>query len=107
MDSNLLKEAIADAKAVRQTALANAKVALEEAFSERYQAMFAQKLKEDATEENNMNGTQSGVNAEPEENISEQEIDELIKELEGEVGSEPAPSPEPAAASPPRLDTVS
>ena len=34
MDSNLLKEAIADAKAVRQTALANAKVALEEAFSE-------------------------------------------------------------------------
>jgi Lon protease-like protein len=48
MDSTLLKEAIADAKAVRQTALANAKVALEEAFSERYQAMFAEKLKEDA-----------------------------------------------------------
>lgn len=30
---NLLKEAIADAKAVRETALQNAKIALEEAFS--------------------------------------------------------------------------
>ena len=29
---DLLKEAIADAKAVRETALANAKLALEEAF---------------------------------------------------------------------------
>ena len=29
---DLLKDAIADAKAVRETALANAKVALEEAF---------------------------------------------------------------------------
>ena len=45
MESNLFKEAIADAKAVRQTALANAKVALEEAFSERYTQMFAEKLK--------------------------------------------------------------
>ena len=31
-NSNLLKEAIADAKAVRETAIANAKIALEEAF---------------------------------------------------------------------------
>ena len=31
--SDLLKEAIADAKAVRETALANAKMALEEAFT--------------------------------------------------------------------------
>ena len=30
--SNLLKEAIADAKTVRETAIANAKMALEEAF---------------------------------------------------------------------------
>ena len=45
MDSNLLKEAIADAKAVRQTALANAKVALEEAFNDKYQKMFAEKLR--------------------------------------------------------------
>lgn len=43
--SDLLKEALADAKAVRATALANAKVALEEAFGERVQAMFAERLK--------------------------------------------------------------
>ena len=32
---DLLREAIADAKAVRETALANAKIALEEAFTPR------------------------------------------------------------------------
>jgi hypothetical protein len=101
LDSNLLKEAIADAKAVRQTALANAKVALEEAFSERYHAMFAEKLKEDADL-----GT-APVAAAPapvkeEETVSEQEIDELIKELEAEVGDEKpeAPSFDAGAAAP-------
>ena len=33
---NLLKEAIADAKAVKETAIANAKAALEEAFTPRF-----------------------------------------------------------------------
>lgn len=90
MESNLLKEAIADAKAVRQTALANAKVALEEAFSERYQAMFAEKLKEEAE---STNPAEEGAAGAPEENVSEQEIDELIKELEAEVGgNEQAPA---------------
>jgi hypothetical protein len=88
MDSNLLKEAIADAKAVRQTALANAKVALEEAFSERYHAMFAEKLKEDAEM-----GDAKPAEMKSEENVSEQEIDELIKELEAEVGGEPHAEP--------------
>ena len=49
--SNLLKEAIADAKAVRETALQNAKAALEEAFTPRLQSMLSQKLKEDEYEE--------------------------------------------------------
>jgi cell division protein FtsB len=90
LDSNLLKEAIADAKAVRQTALANAKVALEEAFSERYHAMFAEKLKEDATMGNPAVAAPAAPNAtvKEEETVSEQEIDELIKELEAEVGDE-------------------
>ena len=35
---DLLREAIADAKAVRETALANAKIALEEAFTPRLQS---------------------------------------------------------------------
>jgi hypothetical protein len=43
--SNLLKEAIADTKAVRATALANAKAALEEAFQPKLEAMLAEKLK--------------------------------------------------------------
>ena len=51
INSNLLKEAIADAKAVRATALANAKAALEEAFAPRFEAMFAEKLKEESEEE--------------------------------------------------------
>lgn len=42
---NLLKEAIADAKAVRETALANAKLALTEAFTPKLQSMLSSKLR--------------------------------------------------------------
>ena len=45
--SNLLKEAIADAKAVRETAIANAKIALEEAFTPRLQSILSQKLQKE------------------------------------------------------------
>ena len=45
--NKLLKEAIADAKAVRETALANAKLALEEAFTPRLQSMLSAKLSEE------------------------------------------------------------
>ena len=41
---DLLKEAIADAKAVRETALENAKIALEEAFTPRLQSMLSKKI---------------------------------------------------------------
>jgi hypothetical protein len=62
--SKLLKEAIADAKAVRETAIANAKIALEEAFTPRLQSILSRKLQaemegddedthEDALEEDN------------------------------------------------------
>lgn len=46
----LLKEAIADAKAVRETALANAKLALEEAFAPKLQSMLSAKLNEEDDE---------------------------------------------------------
>jgi len=49
--NDLLKEAIADAKAVRQTAMANAKLALEEAFTPRIQSMLSAKLSEEEGEE--------------------------------------------------------
>ena len=45
--NKLLKDAIADAKAVRETALANAKVALEEAFAPKLQSMLSHKIKEE------------------------------------------------------------
>ena len=44
---DILKEAIADAKAVRETALENAKMALEEAFTPQIKSMLSAKLKED------------------------------------------------------------
>jgi hypothetical protein len=42
--SDLLKEAIADAKAVKETALANAKIALQEAFAPRIKSMLENEL---------------------------------------------------------------
>jgi hypothetical protein len=52
--SDLLKEAIADAKAVKETALANAKIALEEAFAPRIQSMLSTKLAEEDMEDDHM-----------------------------------------------------
>jgi len=50
-NSKLLKEAIADAKAVRETAIANAKIALEEAFTPRLQSILSQKLQQEMEDE--------------------------------------------------------
>ena len=47
-NSKLLREAIADAKAVKETALANAKLALEEAFTPRLQSILSQKMRQEA-----------------------------------------------------------
>ena len=43
---DLLKEAIADAKSVKETAIANAKLALEEAFTPYLQDQLSAKLQE-------------------------------------------------------------
>ena len=54
-NTDLLKEAIADAKSVKETAIANAKLALEEAFTPHLKSMLSAKLdemdKEDVDEE--------------------------------------------------------
>jgi len=50
MAKDILKEAIADAKAVREVALANAKAALEEAFTPKLQSMLSAKLSEELDE---------------------------------------------------------
>ena len=64
--SDLLKEAIADAKAVRETALENAKMALEEAFTPQLKSMLSAKLKEDDMEDEE----------EPEETYEDDEVGE-------------------------------
>jgi hypothetical protein len=67
---DLLKEAIADAKAVKEMAIANAKAALEEAFTPQLKSMLSAKLQE------------------MEEEIDEQEIEENIYEEEEEMMDE-------------------
>ena len=47
----MLKEAIAEAKTIKETAIANAKAALEEAFTPQLTAMFAERLNEEDAEE--------------------------------------------------------
>ena len=51
MNRNFLKEAIADAKTVKESAIANAKLALEEAFQPQIKSMLAAKLEEMEKEE--------------------------------------------------------
>jgi hypothetical protein len=61
--SDLLKEAIADAKAVKETALANAKIALQEAFAPRLERMLATKLTNEieGEDEEAMNDLEAGA----------------------------------------------
>ena len=65
MSKDLLKEAIADAKAVRSTAIANAKLALEEAFTPKLQSMLSQKIAEEmddeVTEEEELDTTDTSI----------------------------------------------
>jgi hypothetical protein len=63
--SDLLKEAIADAKAVKETALANAKIALQEAFAPRLERMLATKLTNEIEGEEEM-PAEEPIAAEPE-----------------------------------------
>jgi hypothetical protein len=74
--TDLLKEAIADAKAVREVALANAKLALEEAFTPRLQSMLASKLSEEAEEDEEM------TEGEDEEDHMEEGEDEMAHDME-------------------------
>jgi hypothetical protein len=99
----LLKEAIADAKTVRETALAQAKLALEEAFTPKLQSMFATKLQEaydDEEELDEMKDKMAKENmmddipmeeetqeefADRDNSIDEIDLDEILAELENEL----------------------
>ena len=73
-NSKLLKEAIADAKAVRETAIANAKIALEEAFTPRLQSLLSQKLQQEI-EEGDEEEMEEAVEESTEE-VNEEEVTE-------------------------------
>lgn len=95
--TDLLKEAIADAKAVRETALANAKLALEEAFVPRLQSMLSARLaEEEEMDEPEMDmpmegdyGDDSEMDMPMEGDYGDEEpmdktLEAIIRELEGE-----------------------
>jgi len=86
MNRDFLKEAIADAKTVKESAIANAKAALEEAFSPQLQAMFASKL-EEMEKEDLEEGYDEVDEAEEmdEAKKSEKEMDETIEEAKDEM----------------------
>jgi len=92
---NLLKEAIADAKAVKETAIANAKAALEEAFTPHLKSMLAKKLEEMDQEDDDVEEAMKSKEKEDmmeefevnefEENIEEEfDLNEILAELEGD-----------------------
>jgi hypothetical protein len=98
--SKLLKEAIADAKAVRETAIANAKIALEEAFTPRLQSILSKKLQaemegdEEEVDINEDNDTSSEIgsgadNKEPSDKANSAQTDlSGISKQSGEAGAE-------------------
>jgi hypothetical protein len=106
----MLKEAIAEAKAVKEAAIANAKAALEEAFTPQLKSMLSMKLQEmeeetneamyeegDTKEVDEALGTlndpdtetvHGNVAEEKEEDMMEVDLEELLAELELEEGEE-------------------
>ena len=88
----MLKEAIADAKAVKETAIANAKAALEEAFTPQLKSMLSMKLQEMDLEEDNFEETyisekkdedlEEMYGKKDDKNMMEVDLEELLAELE-------------------------
>jgi hypothetical protein len=94
--SDILKEAIADAKAVRETALQNAKAALEEAFAPHLKNMLSAKISEEdmddemhddeAEEEMGDDHEEEAEETWHEEMDSEEEVEEAMHDDEEEEG---------------------
>jgi hypothetical protein len=89
MSKDLLKDAIADAKTLREVALSNAKAALEEAFTPKLKSILSKKIQaeadvlEDEEELDIEDGEELDVE-DGEEEVEEEELDldEILKELE-------------------------
>jgi hypothetical protein len=88
---DILKEAIADAKALRATALENAKIALEEAFTPRLKSMLSQKIQsevEDSDTEGEVGSGDGHMAAEDEHEVEERMHGEDEDELEERMKDE-------------------
>jgi len=84
---DLLKDAIADAKAVRETAIENAKLALEEAFTPTIQSMLSKKLQAEMSDDDDMEDE-----VEDEEEMEDEEAPEEGHYSEDEDEAEEAPA---------------
>ena len=94
---DLLKDAIADAKAVRETALENAKIALEEAFTPRLQSMLSKKIQSEIEDEDDIE-ERDDEDEDPEERMdlkagdedpSDDHSEEDMGEIEDDEDDEP------------------
>jgi hypothetical protein len=75
---DLLKEAIADAKAIRQVAIENAKATLAETFAPKFKKLVAEEMKDD----------EDSLYEEDDYSTEEEELDESLFEMEGEEEDE-------------------
>lgn len=85
-NTKIFSEAIAEAKAIRETAMANAKLALEEAFAPRIQEMMSDKLEAMSYEEDEkMEEDYGQAAADAAMDVANEEIslEELLAELDG------------------------
>ena len=98
---DLLKEAIADAKAVRETALANAKMALEEAFTPKLKSMLAKKIKSEIEDDD---GDEAEVAEQDELSDEDDVVDPANDEAGGPVSEEDEVSDEDDAVEEAEVD---
>lgn len=96
-NSNLLKEAIADARAVRETALKNAEIAIQEALTPRLQSIISRKIQAEMEEEDddvdvleNDESSEIGDGGEPNSytNTAQTELDPETEEETDPLGLE-------------------
>ena len=89
--SDLLKQAIADAKAIREAAIENAKATLAESFAPQIKSMIKTRLMEvdDLNEYDEDEVTAEGMSTEHDEedqhDVNEVNLDSIMEELEGEM----------------------
>ena len=91
-NTKIFSEAIAEAKSIRETAMANAKLALEEAFAPRMQEMMSSRLEALSEEDEEVKEAFEKSNGEmPGDQVDEISLEELLAELEALEGDHAEP----------------